>query len=81
MQAGLYTVRGSLQAQLPAAVVLDVLTDYASLSRIYSSIERSRLAHSRAGTQIVQVCCGVLENGPRSSCSSSFKASYSMSLV
>jgi hypothetical protein len=64
MQAGLYTVRGSLQAQLPTATVLGVLTDYASLSRIYSTIERSRLAHSRAGTQIIQVCCDTLFTMP-----------------
>ena len=55
MQAGVYTVQGSLRTGLPSATVLDVLTDYGGLSRIYSTIERSRLIQGSGRREVVQV--------------------------
>lgn len=55
MQAGVYTVQGSLHTGLPCATVLDVLTDYGGLSRIYSTIERSRLVQTSGRREVIQV--------------------------
>ena len=55
MQAGLYTIYGSLDTDLSLSAVLDVLTDYRGLSRIYNSIEESLLVLQGTQKQVHQV--------------------------
>ena len=55
VQAGLITIHGSLETQLSSAAVLDVLTDYDSLSRVYSTIERSRMVQKSSRKEVFQV--------------------------
>ena len=54
-QAGLYTIYGSLDTDLSVSAVLDVLTDYKGLARIYNNIQDSRLVFHGAQKQVHQV--------------------------
>ena len=54
-QAGLYTIYGSLDTDLSMSAVLDVLTDYRGLARIYNNIEESRLVLKGTQKQVYQV--------------------------
>ena len=54
-QAGLYTIYGSLDTDLSVSAVLDVLTDYRGLARIYNNIEESRLGLQGPQKQVHQV--------------------------
>ena len=54
-QAGLYTIYGSLDTDLSVLAVLDVLTDYRGLARIYNNIEESRLVSQGNQKQVHQV--------------------------
>ena len=54
-QAGLYTIYGSLDTDLSMSAVLDVLTDYGGLARIYNNIEESQLVFQGAQKQVHQV--------------------------
>ena len=56
LQAGLYTIHGSLQTDLGEDAVLGVLTDYDGLSRIYNNIEDSQVLSSGSQKQVLQVC-------------------------
>lgn len=51
----MFTIHGSLETQLSSAAVLDVLTDYESLSRVYSTIERSRVVQKGSRKEVFQV--------------------------
>ena len=70
-QAGLYTIHGSLHTDLSEEAVLDVLTDYDGLSRIYNNIEDSRVLSNGSQKQVLQVgylpslhlACGVMASG------------------
>ena len=55
-QAGLYTIHGSLHIDLSEEAVLDVLTDYDGLSRIYNNIEDSQVLVNGSQKQVLQVC-------------------------
>ena len=55
LQAGLYTIYGSLHTELSEEAVLDVLTDYEGLARIYNNIEASQLLQSGSQKQVLQV--------------------------
>ncbi len=55
MQAGLYTIHGSLHTDLSEEAVLDVLTDYDGLSRIYNNIEDSQVLSNGSQKQVLQV--------------------------
>ena len=54
-QAGLYTIYGSLDTDLSVSAILDVLTDYRGLARIYNNIQESRLVFQGAQKQVHQV--------------------------
>ena len=54
-QTGLYTIYGSLDTDLSVSAVLDVLTDYRGLARIYNNIEESRLVLQGTQKQVHQV--------------------------
>jgi hypothetical protein len=55
LQAGLYTIYGSLHTELSEEAVLDVLTDYEGLARIYNNIQASQLLQSGSQKQVLQV--------------------------
>ncbi|CAL5224922.1 g7688 [Coccomyxa viridis] len=55
-QAGLYTIHGSLHIDLSEEAVLDVLTDYDGLSRIYNNIEDSQVLVNGSQKQVLQTC-------------------------
>ena len=55
LQAGVYTIYGSLQTDLSEEAVLDVLTDYKGLSRIYNNIENSQVLLNGSEKQVIQV--------------------------
>ena len=55
MQAGLYTIHGSLHTDLGEDAVLDVLTDYNGLSRIYNNIEDCEVLVTDLEKQVLQV--------------------------
>jgi len=60
LQAGVYTIYGSLHTDLSEEAVLDVLTDYKGLSRIYNNIENSQVLLNGSEKQVIQVHLALL---------------------
>ncbi|KAK9824396.1 hypothetical protein WJX72_009979 [[Myrmecia] bisecta] len=55
-QKGTYSVAGQMHSMADAADVYVLLSDYAALDRVFSSVEQSNVVHSNGQKQILQLC-------------------------